>query len=137
MPPERNLEAQRWFQKAAQDLAAGTVVLNAAPPLVEDALFHAQQAAEKAIKGFLAWHGAPFRKIHDLREISGTAIAIDPSLEPLLKRAVVLTPFAGVFRYPAGDMGIPSKEDASQALQLAREVYQAILDRLPAEVHPG
>ena len=136
MPPDKNPEARRWFQKVSQDLAAGTVVLHATLPLLEDALFHAQQAAEKAIKGYLAWHGAPFRKVHDLREIAGAAIGIDPSLEPLLKRSAVLTPFAGVFRYPAGDLGEPSQEDAAQALLLAREVYQAILDRLPQEVRP-
>jgi HEPN domain-containing protein len=38
-----------------------------APALFGAAVFHCQQAAEKALKGFLAWHDTPFRKTHDLR----------------------------------------------------------------------
>jgi prevent-host-death family protein len=29
-------------------------------------VFHAQQAAEKAMKGYLSWHDQAFRKTHDL-----------------------------------------------------------------------
>jgi hypothetical protein len=31
--------------------------------------FHAQQAAEKALKAFLAFHDEPFRKTHGIEEI--------------------------------------------------------------------
>lgn len=132
MPPNRSDEVRRWLAKACDDLRAGEVVLAASPPLVEDALFHAQQAAEKAIKGLLVWHGRSFRKTHDLREVGGAALELDATLEPLLRRAVRLTPFAGVFRYPT-DMGEPTPEEAREALALARQVYDAVLARLPEE----
>ena len=135
MPPDRAEEVRRWLAKARDDVRAGEVVLAADPPLVEDALFHAQQAVEKSIKGFLAWHGRGFRKTHDLREVSGAAIGLDASLEPLLRRAAPLAPFAGVFRYPT-DMGVPSLKEAREALALAREVYESLLSRLPAEAQP-
>ncbi len=135
MLPEKVSETQAWFHKAAQDLRAGTLVLEAEPPIVDDALFHAQQAVEKAIKGFLIWHERPFRKTHDLREVGGSAISIDSSLAPLLQQAIRLTPFAGVFRYP-GEIGEPTKEEAEEALVLAQEVFDAILARLPNEVRP-
>lgn len=64
--PARAGEAGAWLEKAAQDLRAGDVDLAASPPLVEDAAFHAQQAVEKALKGFLAAHDRPIRKTHDL-----------------------------------------------------------------------
>ena len=135
MPLDRATDVRRWFVKARNDLRAGEVDLAAAPPLVEDALFHAQQAAEKSIKGFLAWHGSAFRKTHDLREVSGAAIGLDASLEPLLRRAAPLGPFAGVFRYPT-DMGVPSLKEAQEALALAREVYESLRSRLPNETQP-
>ena len=135
MPSEKVSETQAWFRKAFQDLRVGTLVLAAEPPIVDDALFHAQQAAEKAIKGFLVWHERPFRKTHDLREVGGSAITIDPTLAPLLQQAVRLTPFAGVFRYP-GDTGEPTVEEAEEALTLAQEIFDAILARLPEEVKP-
>lgn len=135
MPADRSDEVRRWLAKACADLRAGEVVLAASPPLVEDALFHAQQAAEKAIKGFLVWQGRGFRKTHDLREVGGAALEVDETLEPLLREAARLTPFAGVFRYPA-DMGEPAPEEAQEALALAREVYEAVLARLPVDVRP-
>ena len=48
-------DVRAWLAKAAADLRAGEVDLAASPPLLEDVLFHCQQAAEKALKAFLAW----------------------------------------------------------------------------------
>lgn len=136
MPPDPPSAAARaWFVKARDDLRAGEAVLAPDPPLVEDALFHAQQAAEKAIKGYLIWHGQTFRKVHDLREVGGAAIAIDPTLEPPLREVARLSPFAGVFRYPT-DMGEPTPDEARAALVLARRAYDTILARLPSEARP-
>jgi hypothetical protein len=67
--------------------------------------------------------------------VGGTALELDVTLEPLLRQAVRLTPFAGVFRYPT-DMGEPTPEEAREALALAREVYDAVLARLPEETRP-
>ena len=50
-------ETRAWFSKAGNDLRAGTFELDAVPPLTSDIVFHTQQAAEKAMKGFLTWHG--------------------------------------------------------------------------------
>lgn len=136
MPPlDPAGDARRWFLKAYDDLRAGDLDLSAAPPLVEDAMFHAQQAVEKAVKGFLVWHGQTFRKIHDLREVGGAAVAIDPSFQPLLQQAVRLSPFAGVFRYPT-DMGTPTADEAREALALARRVYDAMFVCLPSLPRP-
>jgi hypothetical protein len=64
------------------------------PPLLEDALFHCQQAAEKSMKGFLASHDRPFKKTHDLDELGRACESLDPSLIPLLMPARDLTVFA-------------------------------------------
>jgi HEPN domain-containing protein len=58
--------AAAWLQKAGQDLRRVERCLADEPPDVEDALFHCQQAAEKALKAFLTWHDQPFKKTHDL-----------------------------------------------------------------------
>ena len=47
-------------------------------------------------------------------------------------RAASLTQYAWKFRYP-GESQEPSVEEAEQAIALAREVYQAIVLRLPPE----
>jgi len=64
MQPETAAEARAWFQKAANDLRGADIDLTAVPPLIEDALFHCQQAVEKAMKGYLAAHDRTFKKKH-------------------------------------------------------------------------
>ena len=76
MADERQREAQAWLRKADDDVRSAQVDLAADPPLIEDALFHCQQAAEKAAKAFLTAHDTIFRKTHDLDEL---AAALRPS----------------------------------------------------------
>ncbi len=77
----------------------------------------------------------PFRKTHNLRESGEACARVDESLVSLAQRAEDLTQFAWVFRYP-GEPEQPSREEAEAALAVAREVYEAALSRLPAEVRP-
>jgi hypothetical protein len=46
-----------------------------------------------------------------------------------------LTVFAWIFRYP-GDVQEPPVEEVADALALAREVYDSVLTRVPAEARP-
>lgn len=129
----RAADTQGWLRLAAADLRGGDVDLAADPPLVGDAVFHCQQAAEKTLKAFLTWHDIPFRKTHDLAEIGQQCVAVDPSLEALCRQAEALTTFAWIFRYP-GAPEEPAVADAVDSLALARVVYQAVLSRLPGDV---
>lgn len=135
MEREKAEEARAWLQKAANDLRGADIDLAASPPLIEDALFHCQQAAEKALKAFLTAHDRLFRKTHDLDELSRACEAIDPTLTAALAEARDLTVFAWEFRYPGGT-SVPSEEEAQCALTTARAVYDGLLSRLPKEVHP-
>ncbi|MBS0177324.1 MAG: HEPN domain-containing protein [Nitrospira sp.] len=135
MQPETAVEARAWFQKATNDLRGADIDLAAAPPLVEDALFHCQQAAEKAMKGYLTAHERVFRKTHDLDELARACEAIDPTLKAVLLEARDLTVFAWEFRYP-GDSQVPSEGEAVQTLALARQVVSVLLDRLPPTIQP-
>ncbi len=131
--PVRLAETKSRFEKAANDLRAADHELTAVPPLTDDMVFHAQQAAEKAMKGYLSWYDQPFRKTHDLAEVGRQCTSIDASLEPLLRRAERLSVYAWAFRYP-GDAENPSVEEAQDALAVAREVVEAMLARLPEEI---
>jgi HEPN domain-containing protein len=64
-----------WLAKAVDDLECATVL--AASGHGETALYHCQQAAEKALKAFLTWHDQPFRKTHNLLELGDACAAID------------------------------------------------------------
>lgn len=136
LDPERVKEVREWFRKASEDLRAAIVDLAAQPPLTGDAAFHSQQAAEKAIKGFLSWHDQPFGKTHNLVVLGEACSAIDGTLDAILREAAVLTEFVWRFRYPGEDEP-PTREGAMKSLDLARRLYDAILQRLPPEVKPG
>jgi HEPN domain-containing protein len=133
--PVRVEETRSWFRKAETDLRAASVDMEAKPPLIEDALFHCQQAVEKAMKGFLAWHDQPFRKTHSLVELGSNCIELDPSLEGILRKAAGLSEYATVYRYP-GETIPPSRAEAVRARKLAGGVVAQLLDRLPSEVAP-
>ena len=128
-------DIRAWFRKAATDLRSAEADSSATPPILEDLVFHCQQAAEKAIKGFLTAHQQPFGKTHDLRELGKDCMRIDPALTPLIERAMPLTWYAWRFRYP-GTPEEPTPQEAREALALAREVVESLLGRLPAETRP-
>jgi HEPN domain-containing protein len=87
------------------------------------------------LKAFLTWHNQIFRKTHNLIELGESCAGIENELEPLLRSAAPLTQYASRFRYPGGAEE-PSREEAEQALTKSQEVYEAILERVPKEVHP-
>jgi HEPN domain-containing protein len=132
--PARVSDTKSWLARAADDLEAAERLLKA-PALFGAAVFHCQQAAEKALKGFLAWHDTPFRKTHDLEESGEACIAIDATLRETIDRAIPLTEYAWKFRYP-GEPEEPTREEADDALAAARDVYAAVAALLPDEAKP-
>lgn len=128
-------EVHGWLQKAANDLRGAEIDLAAHPPLVEDALFHCQQAAEKAFKAFLTWNNQPFRKTHNLEEIGEACLRFDSTLQKVVDAAVSLTEYAWAYRYP-GPAAPVTHAEAEQTRAVAQRVYQAIPDRVPADAHP-
>ena len=64
MKPDSELiaETKAWFKKASHDIRVAELALGDAPAMTDQSVFHAQQAAEKAMKGLLTWHGKIFRK---------------------------------------------------------------------------
>ena len=129
MADERRREVQAWLRKADDDLRSAQVDLAADPPLIEDALFHCQQAAEKAMKAFLTAHDTAFRKTHDLDELAAACEGIDASLRGALDPARDLTVFAWAFRYPGADEA-PAEAEAHDSLLLAQATVGALLERL-------
>jgi HEPN domain-containing protein len=129
MADEKEREVQAWLRKADDDLRSAQVDMAADPPLIEDALFHCQQAAEKAMKAFLTAHDTSFRKTHDLDELAAACGAIDASLNDELDPARDLTVFAWAFRYPGADEPPPETE-AHESLTLAQTTVAALRERL-------
>ncbi|MGH7987544.1 MAG: HEPN domain-containing protein [Candidatus Binataceae bacterium] len=77
--PARVADTAGWLHKAREDLEIASQLAN--PSLFGGAVFHCQQAAEKALKAVLVWHDLPFRKTHYLKELGDACITIDPISE--------------------------------------------------------
>jgi HEPN domain-containing protein len=62
-----------WIIKAQHDLASARVLAASDPPLLDTAIYHCQQAAEKAVKGYLVFCDHAFERIHDVEVLIRTA----------------------------------------------------------------
>ena len=92
MRPEALAEAREWLARSRRDLDASRRVFQDDEPLCDIAVYHAQQAAEKALKGFLAAHDRIFPKTHDLEPLVAACQEIDPAFGQFESAADTLTP---------------------------------------------
>ncbi|MGI8912225.1 MAG: HEPN domain-containing protein [Chloroflexota bacterium] len=120
---------RQWLNKAIRDLQAAQL----AAALTDIAMFHCQQAMEKALKGYLTWKDEPFRRTHLLSELLLQCQAFDSGFQLLQTSAKLLTPYATEFRYPGVDAE-PTITEAEHAHHLAQEAFDFVLARLPADV---
>ena len=126
-----------WLTKAASDLRSAQVLGSAEDPTLDTAIYHCQQAAEKAVKAFLVHCGIAPEKTHDIRNLTIQAAAHEPRFNELMEMAAALTPYAWEFRYP-DDLAetYPTREEFDEALRQARSIYNFVLNLLPREAKP-
>ncbi|MCY3911635.1 MAG: HEPN domain-containing protein [Chloroflexi bacterium] len=120
-PPE-----QAWFAKADEDLEIARRALGPDRPLPSVACFHAQQCAEKHLKGYLVAHDVPFRFVHDLGYLIGLCAGIDPAFANLRPAAVTLNPYVATARYPSEAAQEPDVEAAENAIAVAERIAAAV-----------
>jgi HEPN domain-containing protein len=125
MRPEALAEAHDWLMRSRRDIDAGQRVLVGDDPLPDIAVYHAQQAAEKALKAFPAANDEPFPKTHDLEPLLLACQTIDPSYQQFTSAVRTLTPYATQFRYPGGPLE-PEDDDAVEAIRLATQVVDHV-----------
>lgn len=117
MLPDSAIEANRWLRFAHDDLSAARLFLNNSPFLPNQACYHAQQSAEKALKAVLILYGILFPRTHDL---SAIAACLPEEFASLVNEIdlVDLTSWAITSRYP-GDWPEATLEDARIAIESA------------------
>lgn len=91
---------QDWLTRAKGDLALARVPLPEGA-FYEDLCFHAQQAAEKALKAVYLRRGWQFRYTHDLEELTTGLKQKGLEVPDNVEEAVILSSFAWESRYPA------------------------------------
>ena len=116
-----------WFAKADDDLELARRALGPDRPLPAMACFHAQQCAEKYLKGYLVAHDVPFRLVHDLDYLIQLCTPLNAAFENLTPAAEILNTYIATSRYPSETDQEPDIEAAQKAIQLAQQIADFVL----------
>lgn len=136
MVEAKRREIIQWITKARNDLVSAKELMFGANQVLDTAVYHLQQAAEKILKAYLTWKDSPFRKVHDLGSLTDQCIECDGSFIQLRGMADALTPFGIEFRYPGEEME-PTLDRANEALTMAQTIVDFVLAKLPEETKTG
>lgn len=103
MPKHHEELSQVLLRKAKADEATLDAVISLPPQMDEIFGFHAQQAAEKALKALLAHCGVGFPRTHNLKDLMDMAGDAGYPLPADLSDLDKLTPYGTLARYEEGD----------------------------------
>jgi len=122
VPPRRRIPGapSDWLRRAKSDLVLAKTPLPSGA-FYEDLAFHAQQAAEKAVKAVHRAKGLEFRYTHDLGKLLAGLIKRGVPVPEHVQEAAELTDFAWEARYPG--LGEPLSEAGyRRAISIAEKV---------------
>ena len=125
MDEQRRHDVGRWLRFAKADLEATEYIANSGTLSPHIGCFHAQQAAEKAIKGALIWIGIEPPRRHDL-DLLRTLLPADFLVRSSHQDLSKLTDWGVEIRYP-GDWIEATESDSRIAARLAREIWETVL----------
>lgn len=118
-------------------MRAAEGLLALAPPSVDLAAFHCQQAVEKMLKGLLVATRRKAMKTHNLDMLATAVVRAFPALEDDLGPFRPLTPWFVATRYPDIDVEPrPTVEEVDLTLQRLRALRGRAAALDPTEVSP-
>lgn len=130
---DKSAHARGWFLKGDSDLADARRTITSEGPF-DTACFHAQQGAEKYLKGLLAFLEEPIPKTHDIEELQRLCLPFARSSKLAVLDLTVLSDYAVPSRY---DLEFwPDRETATEGLHLAEQVREIVLSSVSKEALP-
>lgn len=125
---ERLPEVNRWLRYAREDLRTAELLVERGD-VPRTACFHAQQAAEKAIKSVFVFLQTDFPYTHDLTRLK-RLLPEEWPIKGNLPDLSGLSSWAVEPRYPGERLPEATKEEAHTAVEQAKEVYEKTLEDL-------
>jgi len=120
---------EAWIYKSKNDLKSALKLLEGDDPIMDTAIYHTQQCAEKALKGYLAFKLQPLKKTHDIELLVETCSLLDNDFEALYDYSENLTPYATAFRYP--DVYLePDYDEVYEAIDMARKILEFVEEKI-------
>jgi HEPN domain-containing protein len=123
-----------WFKKAQNDIINAENTIKMETPPCDTICFHAQQCAEKYLKGFLSFHEIDFPKTHSLEDLVELCKQVIPEIEAELENIEILSSYGVEVRYPDEVYYDIPREDAQEAIDLALKVKAVVLKYLEGEI---
>lgn len=121
-------DGAEWLRYAEDDLAGAYRLLTDVHLPARLACFHAQQAAEKALKAALATAGTRIPRTHDLVALLMLS-PVDVRTELAVVDLTMLDPWAVDARYP-GDIPDATADEASAVIEIAAAVVRIVNQQL-------
>lgn len=130
MPPRPSAgSAMDWLLRARASLALAKAE-QVEGVLLEDLCYQAQQAAEKALKGFYLALGHPFPFVHSLDQLMAGLEELGVEIPETVDQAIILTRYAVETRYPGAHEPV-EVEEYRETIHLA----QTVLAWVEAQAH--
>ena len=121
---------KQWFAFSARDLRLAGQSLALSSEFKNTSAFLAQQAAEKAVKGFLAFHRIRAQKTHDMKRLAEEVASVDVDLAQLVRKGSILSKYAVEYRYPSESKRPLTVAMARTAIKKAQSIYDECFDRV-------
>ena len=121
---DRLADTARWLRHAEEDFVTAETLLEQPHVPPRQACWHAQQAAEKALKAVLIFLQIDFRRTHDL-DVLRDLLPESWHLKTAHPDLSNLTRWAVEARYPEDRQGA-TEADASEAVEQARAIWTSV-----------
>lgn len=118
-----------WFEKGNHNIEDARRLLTNGG-YADTICFHAQQAAEKYLKGYLVSKKINPRAIHHLEELAKDCAKFDKDFLRFLDDCLLLTRYYIETRYPPLVPIAYSKKEAEEAVKIAEEIIEFVKEKL-------
>ena len=119
---------EQWLLSAEEDYDSAVILFNAQK--YRTAIYHSQQCAEKAFKGFLIYKKHSLVKIHDLVALLRLCKTCDQDFDNILHLALSLDGLDVEYRYPINDgSGIyddPTDIQVQESIENGKEILEFV-----------
>ena len=122
-------EVESYLRKADRDLATAVRMAGEGPEFADIICFHAEQCAEKSLKGLILALGQVPSRTHDLTVLQKALAETDNSSKALEGFCLALTDYAVAPRYPGWE-DLVGEVDIDHVIESARSIHDYVLIRL-------
>jgi HEPN domain-containing protein len=127
----------RFLFYAEADLRAAERVLQSSGGFWHEPCFLARESGEKALKAFLEAAGKAAPELHSLRTLCRECAAVDKEFLRFTKHGEILNRYQSEARYPMSADYPFTQEKATEAVRLARELFDIVRAKIEQRKQAG